>query len=173
MFRGKRIYYLLEIFIAIFIFSDLWAQTQPVLNFRNRGAQYTIGNEDELLIKVNIWGFVRMPGQYLVPSDTDLISLISYAGGPIDGAETKKVKLVRTTEFTPDGKNRNMDQKIFYYNIKEFLDEGDMNLNPQLMPNDTIVMKGSTSHLLSKIIGYVSMLLPIIQAYYWYRIASR
>lgn len=173
MVLGKRIFYFLVVFIVVTVSSDLLAQTQPVLNFRNRGAQYTIGNEDELLIKVNIWGFVRMPGQYLVPSDTDMISLISYAGGPIEGAETKKVKLVRTTEFTPDGKNRNTDQKIYFYNIKEFLEVGDIKLNPQLMPNDTIVMKGSTSHLISKIFGYVTLILPILQAYYWYKIASR
>jgi polysaccharide biosynthesis/export protein len=170
MVLGKRICYFLVVFIVFTVFSDSLAQVP--LNFRNRGAQYTIGNEDELLIKVNIWGFVRMPGQYLVPSDTDLISLISYAGGPIEGAETKKVKVVRTTEFTPDGKNRNTDQKIYFYNIKEFLDSGDINLNPQLMSNDTIVLKGSTSHFITKIFGYVTLILPILQAYYWYKIAS-
>ena len=48
-----------------------------------RGAQYFLGTDDQLLIKVNVWGFVAKPGQYLVPSGTDLISLISFAGGPM------------------------------------------------------------------------------------------
>lgn len=173
MFKSKRILLLGSIFFCIYV-CELFAQQQrPLLNLQNRGAQYLIGNEDELLIKVNIWGFVRMPGQYLVPSDTDLISLISYAGGPTEGAQTKKVKIVRTTDFTPEGKNLEDNKKIYHYNIKEFLETGDMSLNPQLMPHDTIMISGSTGHFITKMFQYVSLLLPILQAYYWFQVASR
>src|SRR5574341_717354 len=67
---------------------------QPDLG-RPRAAQYYLGDQNELLIKVNIWGFVRRPGQYMVPKDTDLISLISFAGGPLEQARVKKVKIIR------------------------------------------------------------------------------
>lgn len=169
-------YYLLSRFLVGLILGtgmDLYAQTQPVLNFRNRGAQYLIGKEDELLIKVNIWGFVRMPGQYLVPSDTDLISLISYAGGPVEGAETKKVKLVRTTEYTPEGKTRDTKKKIYYYNVKKFLETGDLSLNPTLMPNDMIMVYGSTTHSISKVLEFIIRLSPLVQVYFWYRATRR
>lgn len=39
---------------------------------RDRAAQYYLGRKDEVLIKVNVWGFVQKPDQYLVPKDTDL-----------------------------------------------------------------------------------------------------
>ena len=61
-----------------------------------RGARYYLGDQDELLMKVNIWGYVRKPGQYMVPPDTDLISLMSFAGGPIEGAKIKSIKLIRS-----------------------------------------------------------------------------
>ena len=124
------------------------------------------------MIKVNIWGFVRMPGQYLVPSDTDLISLISYAGGPTEGAQTKNVKLVRTMDLSPNDQKQKENKKIYHYNIKKFLETGDLIYNPQLMPNDTILISGSTAQLVSNIFKYLVMILPIIQAYYWYRVAS-
>ncbi|MGH7600898.1 MAG: SLBB domain-containing protein, partial [bacterium] len=69
---------------------------QPDLG-RSRAAQYYLGEQDELLIKVNIWGLVRRPGQYMVPKDTDLISLISFAGGPVEQARMKKIKIIRSS----------------------------------------------------------------------------
>ena len=54
---------------------------------QHRGAQYFLGAADELLMRVNIWGFVRKPGQYMVPTDTDLICLMSFAGGPAEQAK--------------------------------------------------------------------------------------
>ena len=148
------------------------AQTQAGLDFRNRGAQYQIGRDDELLIKVNIWGLVRMPGQYLVPNNTDLISLISYAGGPTENAQTKRVKLVRTTLFTPDGKTRETDKKIYQFNIKKYLETGDSSLNPQLMPNDTILISGSAVHFLSQLFDFVEKLAFFVQIYLMMKIAG-
>src|SRR5574341_949739 len=69
---------------------------QPDLG-RPRAAQYYLGDQNEVLIKVNIWGYGRRPGQYMVPKDTDLISLISFAGGPLDQARMKKIKIIRSS----------------------------------------------------------------------------
>ena len=171
--KNKNIF-VITLLLTIFCFGvvELCAQTQPALNYRNRGAQYQIGDDDELLIKVNIWGLVRMPGQYLVPNNTDLISLISYAGGPTESAQTKKVKLVRTTLVTPDGKNRETDKKIYQFNIKRFLETGDSELNPQLMPNDTILISGSAVHLFSKFFEFAEKMIYFVQIYLMIKIAG-
>ncbi len=173
MLKHKRILSLLlfAVIMPLFFVMEGFAQEQPFLNLRNRGAQYMIGKEDELLIKVNIWGFVRMPGQYLVPSNTDLVSLISYAGGPSEDAQIKKVKMIRTIDITPDGKSRNTSQKIYEYNIKRFLETGDLNLNPYLMPNDTILISGSSVHLLTRLLDFGSKLTFIAQIYFWVKVA--
>lgn len=44
---------------------------------------------------MNIWGFVQKPGRYEVASSTDLIQLISFAGGPADYAKMDEVKITR------------------------------------------------------------------------------
>ena len=46
--------------------------------------QYQIGPDEKLLIRVHIFGEVQKPGEYLVPDDTDLLELISKAGGPTE-----------------------------------------------------------------------------------------
>jgi len=169
--KGISSQLLLAMVMILFFVAEGFTQEQPVLNFRNRGAQYLIGREDELLIKVNIWGFVRMPGQYLVPNNTDLVSLISYAGGPSEDAQITKVKLIRTIDVTPDGKSRGTDQKIYIFNIKKFLETGDIDLNPPLMPNDTILISGSSVHLLSRLLDFGSRLTFIAQIYFWVKVA--
>ena len=62
----------------------------------SRAAQYYIGDMNELMMKVNIWGRVQKPGQYFVPSTTDLITLISVAGGPAEKSRLDNVKVVRS-----------------------------------------------------------------------------
>lgn len=174
MFRLTRNIFFIKFLTGLCFFgmAQLCAQTQQSLDFRSRGAQYQIGRDDELLIKVNIWGLVRMPGQYIVPNHTDLISLISYAGGPSENAQTKSVKLIRTTKFTPDGKARNTDQKIYQYNIKKFLETGDLTMNPQLIPDDTILISGSAVHFLSKLLDFAEKLFIFVQIYLMMKIAG-
>ncbi|MFQ5640228.1 MAG: hypothetical protein ACE5IR_19790, partial [bacterium] len=86
----------ISLLISLFLVSvpaDLWAQEKETGNFLNRASQYYLGGKDEILIKVNVWGLVGGPGQYLVPRHTDLISLISFAGGPQEGANLSKVRI--------------------------------------------------------------------------------
>ncbi len=56
---------------------------------------YYIAKPGELTMQVNIWGFVMNPGRYEVASSTDLIQLISFAGGPVQYAKLAEVKLTR------------------------------------------------------------------------------
>ncbi len=126
-----------------------------------RGAQYFLGTDDQLLIKVNIWGFVAKPGQYLVPSDTDLISLISFAGGPRDGAKLSSIKLIRTKNSTDSTK------VIMSVNVKEFIKKGEESLIPQLQPGDTIIVSGSTWYHIGNFLGFVTKIATLLQIYWW------
>ncbi len=154
------------LFLGFLIFTNAEAQERSVLNFQNRGAQYQIGSDDELLIKVNIWGFVQSPGQYLVPRNTDLVSLISYAGGPAENAKLSKIKIVRTFELETNGTNGKLQEKIIEFDIKKFLETGDMTFNPQLMPNDMVMIKGTTSAIIAKSFQYLGQLAIIANLTY-------
>jgi len=72
-------------------------------------AFYYISKPGEITMPINMWGFVRNPGRYEVPISTDLIQLVSYAGGPLADADLGSVRIarvvrredmVRTVEYT-------------------------------------------------------------------------
>jgi NADH:ubiquinone oxidoreductase subunit F (NADH-binding) len=72
-------------------------------------AYYYISKPGEITMPINVWGHVRNPGRYEVPISTDLIQLLSFAGGPMPEARLSAVKIsrivrredeFRTVEFT-------------------------------------------------------------------------
>jgi len=67
----------------------------PTLPSASAASYYYIAKPGELTMQVNLWGFVKNPGRYEVPSSTDLIQLISFAGGPVQYAKLDEVKLTR------------------------------------------------------------------------------
>ena len=122
----------------------------------NRAAEYFLGSQDELLIKVNVWGRVLKPGQYNIPSGTNLIELLSAAGGPATRANLSGVRLVR---------NYRGEEQILDINIKRYLKTGNPNLIPELMPGDTIIVAGSVSQLLAssvQVFYHLAMILNVI-----------
>jgi hypothetical protein len=170
---------------------------QPDLS-RPRAAQYYLGEQDELLIKVNIWGLVRRPGQYMVPKDTDLISLISFAGGPLDQAKMKKVKVIRALAPAATSSGATIGassselmlaspaprsgtalsapsapaQQVIEVNVKKYLETGQPSLIPELLPGDTIVVSGGTLQFVGKALDFVAKFAVIAQIYFWVDIAN-
>jgi len=58
-------------------------------------AYYYISKPGEITMSLNLWGFVRNPGRYEVPISTDLVQLLSYAGGPLADADLGSVRIAR------------------------------------------------------------------------------
>ena len=163
----KRISLFFILFVGLFSlvpYFSLMAQgaQYPI---RNRAAQYYLGTEDELLVPVNIWGFVSKPGQYMVPNNTDLISLLSFAGGPVDGAKISKILVVRS--------NPKLGNTVFKVNVKKYLETGDERLIPVLKPGDNIIVKGTTFHWISRFFEFVARLTTIAQIFYFIAIAQK
>jgi hypothetical protein len=124
----------------------------------DRAAQYYLGTSDELLIPVNVWGFVQKPGQYMVPDNTDLIALLSFAGGPAENARLSHIRIIRN-----DPKTGNVVYKI---DVKRFIDTADERLIPNLRPGDTVIVDGTTFHWINRFFEFVSRLAIIAQIYY-------
>lgn len=127
------------------------------------GAQYFIGDENQLMMMVNVWGRVEKPGQYFVPSDTDLITLISVAGGPADKSRLDNVRLVR---------GGSLGSEVIQVNIKKFLKTGDRSLIPDLKPEDTIIVSGSMWFVFSTVVQVVAQLAIVANVYYLATLAS-
>jgi hypothetical protein len=171
-------------------------ETKPQGATPYRGAQYFLGAEGELLMRINIWGFVRKPGQYMVPTNTDLISLISFAGGPVEQAKVKAIKIVRVNEAalnttsTNHGARGGVNQspfasgaslaekkpaeaaRVLLVDVKQYLKTGDRDLIPALQPGDTIVVEGSAFNTVNKVLDFASKIAVIAQIYFWVTVAN-
>jgi len=130
----------------------------------SQAAQYYLGNKDELLIPVNVWGFVQKPGQYLIPDNTDLIALLSYAGGPTENAKISNIRVIRN--------DRRMGNVVYKVDVKKYIETGDDKLIPVLKPGDTIIVNGTTFHWISQFFEFVSRIAIVAQIYYFIVIAQ-
>lgn len=108
---------------------------------------YYLGGKEGLTISVNLWGFVKNPGRYDVPSSTDLVQLISFGGGPLEHAELDGVKIIRQI-MKPDSSYKT---EVIPVDLKEFQRTGEK--TPLLLPGDTIIVPGSTFSAIQQIVA--------------------
>ncbi len=156
---------ILILLAGVLFFSQLtYAQGLANSGSTGRAAQYFLGDKDQVLMAVNVWGFVNVPGQYMVPLETDLVSLLSYAGGPREDARIKRIRVVRTSA-------QEDSSLVISVDVKNFVTTGDLDENPLLLPGDTVVVSGTTFHLVSKMFELGFRIAMIVQAVYlaqWY-----
>lgn len=127
-------------------------------------SKYYLNEYNELLIRVNIWGRVRNPGQYFVPATTDLITLISIAGGPDTRSRLSDIHVVRDSETE--------ESEVIEVNVRKYLKTGDKRLIPDLKPEDTVVIHGSAWQLVADVVSVVSQLSVVASVYYFFFVAD-
>lgn len=114
------------------------AQSEADSSYRGYEAasQYYLerGTESKMMMKVNVWGAVAQPGSQYVPDGTDLVSVLSAAGGPIEGAKLSEIRLVRN--FNGEKYNRVID-------VNRCLKKGALTQMPEIKPGDTIIVPKS------------------------------
>ena len=65
---------------------------------RTKPGDYFLGDEEKLEMVVHIWGEVKEPGEFRVSYETNVVELISKAGGPTEFANLSKIRLTRELE---------------------------------------------------------------------------
>jgi len=98
---------------------------------------YYIAKPSELSMQVNIWGFVNNPGRYEVATSTDLLELLSYAGGPTQDALMDDVRITRSYERSEKGPPAEI-----YVDLENLTEVSTTDLI--LYPNDTIFIDHSS-----------------------------
>ncbi len=116
-----------------------------------------LGEERELQINVQIWGHVLKPGMYLVPNTTDLVGLISFAGGPTENADLGKVKVIR---------RRSSEVDAFTVDLKKFTRGENPQEIPQLEPGDTVLVPATFFHSLRRAVSFLAQAAIIAGVYY-------
>jgi hypothetical protein len=150
------------------MWSNLFAQEIPhSAPERIGGSRYFIGKENELLIPVNVLGYVNKPGQYMVPNGTDLISLVSYAGGFHVDANMAGVRVVRGQ--VPEGGK----PEILQVNVKEYFHTGNREKIPSLNPDDTVIVNGSSHVMFRTVFDFIARVSVLAQIYFYIKVATQ
>ncbi|MCA9733108.1 MAG: SLBB domain-containing protein [Deferribacteres bacterium] len=151
--------FVLILFHMFFSLVQTSAQT-PVANQPiNAASRYILGDSDEILIKVNILGYVRKPGQYFIPRHTDLVTLISNAGGFVPGADLDKIQLLRQNaeEATNGSSGQKEEHEIKFISIEKYFETGKTSYLPTLRAGDSIVIKQSRGDKIRNFFGVNSV----------------
>jgi hypothetical protein len=129
----------------------------PTLPSASAASYYYIAKPGELTMQVNLWGFVKNPGRYEVPSSTDLIQLISFAGGPVQYAKLDEVKLTRLILNDSTGRKREI---VFDLEHLDKLDQSSL----ALYPGDTIFIDHTGWLTLRDVFSFVTTAAVITSA---------
>ena len=136
-------YFFGTLFIILFLSTINFAQNSDlqvgsnVNQLRqNQGAFYDYSDPSTLNIKVSVWGFVKYPGKYVIPIESNVYDLLSYAGGPTEDAHLDDLRLFRTGEDSVSSMTKfNYNDLLWDENLKGFknspgLEAGDILLVP-------------------------------------------
>ena len=139
--------------ILVFISSVLFAQDDVQIgsnpnNYRqNQGAYFDYSDASGINIKVQLWGYVKYPGYYIVPSHCSLNDLISYAGGPLEDAMMEDVRIFKTSE----------NNKLNKYNLNDLLWNDSLTVPidfPKLTAGDVIIVPGEPRYFLREDVSF-------------------
>jgi len=119
-----------------------------------RGNEYTSGlGSGAVLMRVDLWGSVQKTGVHHIPPRTSLITLLSYAGGPLTTAETDNITIRRTVDGKPVNIKVNLDTILSTAGAPSpVLEPNDVVVVPALKPivsNNTIILATLVASVLS------------------------
>jgi len=111
-------------------------------------SNYSIAKPGELTMQVNVWGQVEHPGRYEVSIQTDLVQLLSYAGGPTADAKLTSVKVTRFLK-TDNGVTKSES----FVNLEDLYRVNEASL--VLQPGDTIFLDQTSWTTLRDVLAIV------------------
>jgi protein involved in polysaccharide export with SLBB domain len=133
-----------------------------------RPADYVLGKEEKLEMDVHIWGEVKSPGEYRVSYNTNMVELISKAGGPTGFANLKSVRLARVIAADSAG-GFGKTKRIVEYNLSRYLhNEKEQTQAPVLRPGDVVVVAQNRWYKWREIVRVAQEAAIIASVYVWY-----
>jgi polysaccharide biosynthesis/export protein len=109
---------------------------------RSGANYYNYADKEKVNIEISVWGYVKNPGRYLIPSGTTFVDLVALCGGPLNEAKMDKIKIIR-----PKNDSLNIkENKLFVLNYEDYLKEDNVvsmnKQNPVLFPGDIVLIPG-------------------------------
>lgn len=123
-----------------------------------QGGFYNYGDKDKVNIEVNIWGYVKYPGKYLIPKGSTVMDLISYSGGPITESKLEDIRLFRPKNDSLHTKDKliNLDYNdLLWDSPPEDLKNFKNKINIALMPGDILIFTGEPRYFARDNINFI------------------
>lgn len=123
-----------------------------------QGGYYNYGGKDKVNIEVNIWGYVKYPGKYLIPKGSTVMDLISYSGGPITESKLEDIRL-----FRPRNDSLNTKDKLINLDYNDLLWDSPVadrekfknKINLTLLPGDVLIFTGEPRYFTRDNISFI------------------
>lgn len=152
--------YLASVIVFVFI-SPLIAQEDIQIgsDLKNRyqpqGGLFDYSDPTAINIKVQLWGYVKYPGYYIIPSRSSINDLISLAGGPLEAANLDDTRILRSTSSD--------SAKVLYkfdYNALLWEDSLMTTIKfPKLLAGDVVLIPGEPKYFVRQDVSfYVSII---------------
>ncbi|OGU82544.1 MAG: hypothetical protein A2W11_10965 [Ignavibacteria bacterium RBG_16_35_7] len=100
-------------------------------------------------IKVQLWGYVKYSGYYVIPARSSVNDLISLAGGPTQDALMEDIRILRTN---PDSSNT-----MYKYNYDDLLWNDKLGQPvkwPRLLAGDMVIVPGEPRYFVRQDVGF-------------------
>jgi len=159
IFRSFKIFILTILCIPAISLSQIDRQTvgNDIPN-NQQGGYYNYGDKDKVNIEVNIWGFVRYPGKYLIPKGSTVMDLISYSGGPVTESKLEDIRL-----FRPKNDSLNIRDQLINFDYNDLLWEGPARErrnfknknNVSLEPGDILIFPGEPRYFTRDNVNFI------------------
>jgi len=116
-------------------------------------ALYDVGDPEGVNIEVNLWGFIKFPGRYIIPVKTTLMDLLSYAGGPLEDSDLNEIRIIRNPTNTSEKPTL---IKLDYNDLlwKDKISKVNKN-NPEIYSGDLIVVMEERKYFFREDVGFI------------------
>jgi hypothetical protein len=116
---------------------------------RMQGGFFDYSDPSGINIKVQIWGYVKYPGYYVIPARSSINELISLAGGPSEDALLEDVRILR---FGPDSV-----ATMYRYNYNDLLWSNEMSVPvkfARVNAGDMLIIPGEPRYFVREDVGF-------------------
>lgn len=154
------------------LFLSLIALGAPAAPARSQPAGdtgYLLGADKRLQIVVHVLGEVEKPGEYTVPDDTDVVELISKAGGPTEFANLGSVSLKRRSGGHSGGAPAREQGDVEKVDIDRFLKNEKAPAPPTLLPGDVVTVPRNRMHSWRTAFTMIRDVSVVVSTYLLYR----
>ena len=147
----------------------------PATALSQERSGYIRGEQQGLEMMVHIIGEVQKPGEYRVTDQTNLLELLSKAGGPTQFSKMSSVSVRRVAAGPGSAAAVGSTPRIeiIRVNMEDILRKQGIAPPPMLQPGDVVFVPKNAWHTWKNVSGVIRDVSVVVSAYFLYSRASR